>query len=238
MDVQMPEVNGLEATRRIRQLEDESGRAHSIIVAMTASAMSGDRERCLAAGMDDYLSKPVRPEAVQSVLERWGPVNSPSPLPLGEGARRAGEGDLTHTPVHGPTACSPNTATPPAPDPAPVDLERLTEMSGPDEASVRELTDLYLTQTQDQMAALTTALQTGSASQVEHVAHKAAGASSTCGMVAVVPHLRELETLGRNGQLDGADAVLQTAIRELDRIRQFLAQYLDQLRAGPRTDNP
>ena len=111
-------------------------------------------------------------------------------------------------------------------------------MSGPDEASVRELTDLYLTQTQDQMAALTTALQTGSASQVEHVAHKAAGASSTCGMVAVVPHLRELETLGRNGQLDGAQAVLQTATRELDRIREFLAHYLDQLRAGPRADNP
>jgi CheY-like chemotaxis protein/HPt (histidine-containing phosphotransfer) domain-containing protein len=221
MDVQMPEVNGLEATRRIRQHETESGRTRSIIVAMTASAMSGDRERCLAAGMDDYLSKPVRPEAVQSVLERWGTISSPKATPP-------------------PEPDPPSTTPPPDPatDSAPVDLERLFEMSGPDEASVRELTDLYLTQTQEQMAALRTALDTRSPRDLEHVAHKAAGASSTCGMVAVVPHLRELENLGRNGQLDGADAILQKAMLELDRIRLFLSDYLDQLRTGVGTGNP
>jgi two-component system, sensor histidine kinase and response regulator len=68
MDVQMPEMDGFEATRRIRELEEPTGR-HTRIVAMTAHAMTGDRERCLAAGMDDYLSKPLRKEDLLQVLE-------------------------------------------------------------------------------------------------------------------------------------------------------------------------
>ena len=66
MDVQMPEVDGLEATRRIRaRWPDRAIR----IVAMNANAMEGDREMCLAAGMDDYISKPIRPEALATALE-------------------------------------------------------------------------------------------------------------------------------------------------------------------------
>jgi two-component system, sensor histidine kinase and response regulator len=69
MDVQMPVMDGFAATREIRRLE--SGRRHTPVIAMTASAIDGDRERCLEAGMDDYLTKPISPAAVAAVLERW-----------------------------------------------------------------------------------------------------------------------------------------------------------------------
>jgi len=70
MDCQMPRMDGFEATRRIRAQESDHG-GHITILAMTANAMAGDRERCLASGMDDYLPKPVRQEALFEMLERW-----------------------------------------------------------------------------------------------------------------------------------------------------------------------
>jgi CheY-like chemotaxis protein len=71
----MPEMDGYEATRKIRMLEHEEGRPPVHIIAMTAHAMQGDREQCLAAGMDDYLSKPVRGGELQQVLLQCQPVD-------------------------------------------------------------------------------------------------------------------------------------------------------------------
>jgi CheY-like chemotaxis protein len=80
MDCQMPNVDGYEATGRIRAAEGDSG-AHVPIVAMTANALEGDREHCLRAGMDDYLSKPLRSDEVEAVLERWLRVPEPPSRP-------------------------------------------------------------------------------------------------------------------------------------------------------------
>nr|MDQ3621219.1 response regulator [Verrucomicrobiota bacterium] len=91
MDVQMPKMDGFEATRRIRELELESGR-HTPIIAMTAHAMVGDRERCLAAGMDDYISKPLQKDELLAVIERVRIAHAPAALPANPShAEAAGE---------------------------------------------------------------------------------------------------------------------------------------------------
>ena len=225
MDVQMPEVNGLEATRRIREREQQLAmkqefKPPTVIIAMTASAMIGDREKCLEAGMDDYLSKPVRPEAVQSAVQRWGPI----------ARSRAGkspsvqfkEAEQKPAPAPFPTASEPESATEATAEEPAVDWERLTELAGGDQDGIRELATLYLTQTTEQFGELAAAVKAGQVQEVERVAHKSAGASATCGMNAIVPLLRELERQGREGTLIDAENLMARASKELDRIRDFL----------------
>lgn len=72
LDVQMPEMDGYEAARRICEKWAENEFARPRMIAMTGNAMQGDREKCLEAGMDDYISKPVRVEEIKAMLERWG----------------------------------------------------------------------------------------------------------------------------------------------------------------------
>src|SRR5208337_1326024 len=83
MDVMMPEMDGLEATRLIRERQKDptshpNYQSRIVVIAMTAQAMQGDREKCLAAGMDDYLSKPILPKDVRAMIERWGSQATPA----------------------------------------------------------------------------------------------------------------------------------------------------------------
>ena len=98
MDVQMPEMDGFEATQKIRQFEHSAGRPRVPIVAMTAHAMKGDRERCFEAGMDAYISKPVRAAELSRTISQFVPGERPSPLPAEQpDAAAAGTSDPRST---------------------------------------------------------------------------------------------------------------------------------------------
>jgi CheY-like chemotaxis protein/HPt (histidine-containing phosphotransfer) domain-containing protein len=214
MDVQMPVMDGLEATRRIRARESEghvtSGSFTRLYVAaMTANAMLGDREKCLEAGMDDYLAKPVRLEDLQAVVERCG-----------EKLREWAEATAAQTPAPAGAAGSE-----PA-EPPPVDLERLRELSDNDPVALRELVELYLTQTADQIGQIRAALEAGAAPQLRRVAHACVGSSATCGINCLVPLLRELERLGHEQQLAEARKCLPDLEGEFARVNDLLKALL------------
>ena len=215
MDLMMPELNGLEATRAIRRRQKaEPGASASkqpIIVAMTASAMQGDREQCLAAGMDDYIAKPVRLEDMRNIIERWGPKAMAS----------GSESKATRTP-----AKAPGPQPVPAADEAPVDMTRLMEFADGSIEDLQELVSLYLSQTSGQLEQLETAVRAGAVQEVRRLAHSCAGASATCGMRCLVPLLRKLERQGSDGKLVDAEALCRQATNEFARLRKFLKDYL------------
>jgi CheY-like chemotaxis protein len=218
MDVMMPEMGGLEATAAIRERQLQPAtfpnyKSPIIIVAMTANAMQGDREKCLAAGMDDYLAKPVRLEDIRSIVERWGSAAGSTETAGETAARTQGAAKAAN-------------GTPGAAEEAPVEMERLLDFTDGNPDNLRELVTLYLTQTSQQMEQMAAAVQAGDAQEVRRLAHSCAGASATCGVRRLVPLLRDLEHQGADGKLTTAPEVCQQAAREFDRIRAFLEAYL------------
>jgi CheY-like chemotaxis protein/HPt (histidine-containing phosphotransfer) domain-containing protein len=219
MDVMMPEMGGLEATRLIRERQAQPSRfpfykTPIIIVAMTANAMQGDREKCIAAGMDDYLAKPVRLEDIRAIVERWGSA-----------AGSAETGGAAAAPPQ-PVAVNGSVPAPAPAEAPPVEMERLLDFTDGNPDNLKELVTLYLNQTSEQMGQLDVAVRTGAAQEVRRLAHSCAGASATCGVRQLVPLLRELERQGAEGKLTTAAGLCQQAAREFQRIRAFLEDYV------------
>ena len=218
MDVMMPEMNGLDATRTIRERQTQRGtypnyKPNLVIVAMTASAMGGDREKCLAAGMDDYVAKPVRMEELRTVVQRWSEL--------------AAREDVAEVPAAATAEPAPEPATAAPPDEhAPVDMTRLLDFTDGDPENLRELIQLYLTQTGQQFEQLHAAVQAADAEEVRRLAHSCAGASATCGVRKLVPLLREMERQGFERQLTTIAELSQQAEEEFGRVRAFLEAYL------------
>jgi HPt (histidine-containing phosphotransfer) domain-containing protein len=122
-----------------------------------------------------------------------------------------------------------NALTSTTPEASPVDLSRLLEVSDDDPEQFREMVDLFLDESQSLMQKLGTAIQDGAAKEVEQVAHQFKGASSSCGMTAIVPALQGLERMGKSGQLSGAAQAYTRTGECLEQIRRFLIGHLQTL---------
>ena len=203
MDCQMPELDGYEATAEIRLREGE-GR-HIPIIAMTANSMAEDRERCLAAGMDDYVSKPIRPQLLVEALRRH--VEAPDQAP----AERADPGLLTGELL----------------DPA--TLAELRELHGD---GLRELLELYLDDVGSQMPRLLTEIDNGETESVALSAHRLKGSSLAVGAVRVGVIAAELEIRAKAGDRDSAVELVRSLERAVTDTTAALRAESAAVRAG------
>ncbi|MGH9648930.1 MAG: response regulator, partial [Terriglobales bacterium] len=196
MDVQMPEMGGLEATARIREKERQAG-GHIPIVAMTAHAMKGDRERCLEAGMDGYVSKPVRKNDLFEAIEAAVSADQ-----------------------------KPADTMEPDREPAALDFEEVLDQLGGDKELLRELVELFLKNSPKTLATLRTGVQTRSARDVQAAAHSLKGTLGHLAAREAVATAEELESRGREGNLEGTEQMLQRLERQIGETQRQLAAFL------------
>jgi len=205
MDVQMPVMGGFEAARRIRNLQLSVRNCAIPIVAMTADAMPGARERCLAAGMNDYVSKPVSPPALAEVLDRWLPARNPDESNMPHG----GEAPL---PI------------PPSPAPVVFDRAGMLERLGDDEDLAQRVTGGFLNDIPRQIEALRGCLKAHDAPGAGRQAHTIKGASSNVGGEALGALASEMEKAGKAGDLGFRAAGMDGLEREFVRLKEAMTK--------------
>jgi two-component system sensor histidine kinase/response regulator len=203
MDVQMPEMDGFEATRLIREKEAGTGR-HTPIVAMTAHAMKGDRERCLAAGLDEYLSKPVQRDELLRMLA-WAADSS------------AIEVTAKETPKKEVTANDEFFESTPA-------FDRATAIArlGGDEDLFAEMAGLFRSEGLRMMEEIRLALTAGDPVSVQRVAHGLKGAAGYLGGSRTAEAAYRLELIGTSRDLSSAPEAFQRLEEEIDRLQTAL----------------
>jgi len=207
MDCQMPEMDGFEATRAIREREtavaDADPPKRLPIIALTAHAMAGDREECLAAGMDDYLSKPFSKQGMRSVLERWATSFR------GEGA----EGTQCAERAGGGAACLDGSA-----------LDQLGALTkGEPGALISRVVETYLRSAGDLIRSLRDGLETSDASAVARAVHQLKSSSAQVGAQRLSILCKEFEARARRGSLEGGAERVDEISLELEAVQEALA---------------
>lgn len=203
MDCQMPVMDGYQATRAIRVSEDQGARIP--IIAMTAAAMEGEQERCLAAGMDDYLSKPVMLGELKAVLDRWihgGPAKDASSDP---GQRK----DASSLPID------------------PSRIEELEALSGPGEKNGFEvLAEIFLEDAPRRLSDIRGHLSDGDHSEVKAGIHALRGSAASLGAATLAGYCNDIELMSTTGSLIEVEGLLGRVEREYARVEEALRSYL------------
>ena len=204
MDGLMPEMDGYAATRELRRRE--AGRKHTVVVALTASAMKGDRELCLESGMDDYATKPIVRESLLALIARWTREH---------GAK--GQSDAAGNSV---PAAAPEAAL----APAPLDMAGLTELVGGDAGMLGDLVQAFLVETRNRLQGLRQALRDSDPVAVSRLAHGVKSTALNLKASGLSALAQEMETLGQRNDLDPMPRLYRRLVREFVRVRRFLGR--------------
>jgi two-component system sensor histidine kinase/response regulator len=200
MDVQMPEMDGYEATAEIREREDAA--RHTPVIAMTANAMQGDREKALMAGMDDYISKPVKAQELDNVLKRW--ISHPD--------TSSAQGEVTYA------------ADDPLDRSVLAGLRELQEGGEPD--LLAELAKLFLEEAPFKIKGMHEATERSDASSLGWVAHALKGSCDNMGARRMAQICAELQDVGTSENLARAPGLLDQLESEFDRVRSALEDQI------------
>ncbi len=234
MDVQMPAMDGLEATRQIRAWEQGRGR-HVPIIAMTAHAMKGDRERCLAAGMDDYISKPVQKDILFTVLQRW---TEETPSPRAEQTAAADEADDAlldllgdeETPFgelssSGSDEVLPTPpAFPSAEDIPPLDIASALPRFNNEYDFFVEMCRDFITHIPARLQTMYHALKKEDAPTIQRAAHNLKGMAANFNADPLTELARQIEYAARDGNLQPVPALLTALEKEALRLARYLQE--------------
>jgi CheY-like chemotaxis protein/HPt (histidine-containing phosphotransfer) domain-containing protein len=199
MDVQMPEVDGLRTTKAIRERERVAG-GHMPIIAMTGYAMRGDRERCLEAGMDGYVSKPIRLTELLKALQEVVPAGAEPPVPPADGATPRKPLDVTAA---------------------------LAAVMG-DRQLLAELAGVFLAECPHWMREIQAAVARGDPPRLQLAAHSLKGAVANFAACDAYEAALRLEKMGRSGDLSGASEAVAALAREMERLRPALMALAEQ----------
>jgi CheY-like chemotaxis protein/HPt (histidine-containing phosphotransfer) domain-containing protein len=215
MDCQMPEMDGFEATRALR-LKEGGGR-RTPVVAMTANAMEGDRERCLEAGMDGYLPKPVRPDELADAVGQWLTVREPSVQAADAAPDEADIAAATDEPM---------ADTPSIHELALVNHDQLGELralGGADATGfVADLIGVFLTEAGQEVGLVREAVAGDDPGAAMRAAHRIKGSALDLGCASLADAAEAIESLGRRGDLDGVGPLVERLVRAYERTAAAL----------------
>ncbi len=201
MDCHMPEMNGFEATQQIREMVGDASKLP--IIAMTANAQQGDSDQCLAAGMDDYLSKPFKLNALKEKLQLWLG---------GRGGQTAALVAIDHQPV--------------------LDGQMLGQLREEIGNAFVKMVSVFLEDTPGQLGAVSLAITGGDALAMGELAHGLKGAGRNLGANQFSAIAKKLETLGRQGSIQGAEELSVALDAEFGRVKSALIKEIDPKREG------